>query len=83
MAATQLMIFTAIPHSFKLNPASMPVAVTVSPRLRGEDKLGAYPDWLRWTALPNFNRKESWKAPPKNSRKPRSKPARRHTTLSL
>ena len=51
MAATQLMIFTAIPHSFKLNPASMPVAVTVSPRLRGEDKLGAYPDWLRWTAL--------------------------------
>jgi hypothetical protein len=51
MAATQLMIFTAIPCSFKLNPASMPVSLIVSPRLRGEDKLGAYPDWLRWTAL--------------------------------
>jgi hypothetical protein len=50
MAATQLMIFTAIPHCFKLNPSRIPVSVVVSPRLRGADRLGAYPDWLHWTA---------------------------------
>jgi hypothetical protein len=51
MAAKQLMIFTAIPHSVTLSPARLPVSVIVSPRLGGADTLGAFPDWLHWTAL--------------------------------
>lgn len=27
------------------------MSVIVSPRLRGESKLGAYPDWVQWTQL--------------------------------
>jgi hypothetical protein len=55
MAASQLMIFTAVPYSFSLNPAALPVSVVVSPRLAGKDKLGAYPDWLNWTKLRKQN----------------------------
>jgi hypothetical protein len=55
MANTQLIIFTPVPTSLKLNPATIKVSVLVSPRLRGDDKLAAYPDWLNWTET----RKES------------------------
>lgn len=49
MANTQLMIFTPVPLSLQLDPQAIAVSVLVSPRLRGEERLGAYPDWLDWT----------------------------------
>src|SRR6516162_8671655 len=55
MAASQLMIFTAVPYSFSLDPTSLPVSVVVSPRLAGKDTLAAYPDWLAWTKLRKQN----------------------------
>jgi len=55
MGASQLMIFTAVPYSFSLDPASLPVSVVVSPRLAGKDTLAAYPDWLAWTKLRKQN----------------------------
>jgi hypothetical protein len=55
MPASQMMIFTAVPHSMSLNPPTLPVSVHVSPRLQGDNKLGEYPDWLEWTALRKEN----------------------------
>jgi hypothetical protein len=49
MPNSQLMIFTAIPQSIRIDPAAAAVSVLVSPRLGGDDRLGAYPDWLHWT----------------------------------
>lgn len=49
MANTQLMIFTPVPLGLQLDPETIAVSVLVSPRLRGEERLGAYPDWLDWT----------------------------------
>jgi len=46
---SQLMIFTAVPHSLRVNPGRLPVSVVVSPRLTGADTLGAFPDWRDWT----------------------------------
>lgn len=49
MAAEQTAIFTVIPRGLSAAGDTMPVSVLVSPRLRGEDRLGAFPDWLAWT----------------------------------
>jgi hypothetical protein len=50
MAATQTILFTVIPRSISMNPDTLPASVFVSPRLVGETKLGAFPDWVAWTA---------------------------------
>lgn len=48
MTSTHTVLFTVIPRGPSLNRATLPVSVLVSPRLEGEDRLGAYPDWLSW-----------------------------------
>lgn len=50
MSASQSLLFTVIPRGVTLNPQTMPVSVLVSPRLVGADNLGAFPDWVNWTA---------------------------------
>lgn len=45
----QTVLFTIIPRGITLDNGSCPVSVIVSPRLRGDNKLGAFPDWLKWT----------------------------------
>lgn len=50
MAATHTVLFTVCPRGMSVNPATLPVSVLVSPRLVGADTLGAFPDWLNWTA---------------------------------
>ena len=49
MAATQTVLFTVVPRGISLNPDTLPVSVFVSPRLVGENNLGAFPDWVNWT----------------------------------
>ncbi|QNI37037.1 hypothetical protein [Edaphobacter albus] len=49
-AATQTVLFTVLPRGFCTNPGTLPVSVFVSPRLVGADNLGAFPDWVNWTA---------------------------------
>jgi len=48
--AQQTILFTVMPRGIQVNPDRPGVSVFVSPRLAGETKLGAYPDWLEWTA---------------------------------
>lgn len=48
--ASQQILFTVMPRGIAHGTGALPVSVYVSPRLSGEDRLGAYPDWLRWTA---------------------------------
>lgn len=50
MSASQSLLFTVIPRGVTLNPQTIPVSVIVSPRLVGANKLGAFPDWVNWTA---------------------------------
>ena len=50
MATSQTILFTVMPRGISLNPETLPISVFVSPRLQGERALGAYPDWLDWTA---------------------------------
>jgi hypothetical protein len=45
----QLLICTAIPPALSVDPDAVAVSLVVSPRLRGDDVLGAYPDWVDWT----------------------------------
>ena len=45
----QTVLFTVIPRGITIGDGPFPVSVIVSPRLSGDDKLGAYPDWLKWT----------------------------------
>ena len=49
MAKTQTIVTTVIPRGVALNADPLPVSVFVTPRLRGADTLGAFPDWLAWT----------------------------------
>jgi hypothetical protein len=49
MPASQLLICTAIPRSLSVDPRAVPVSLVISPRLRGDDTLGSYPDWVDWT----------------------------------
>lgn len=49
MAISQTVLFTVIPRGLSVNPGSLPVAVLVSPRLVGADRLGSFPDWVNWT----------------------------------
>jgi len=51
MANTQLVVFTPVPVNVQLEPDAIRMSVLVSPRLRGDEFLGAYPDWLTWTTL--------------------------------
>ena len=48
MAAAHTVLFTVLPRGVSLNPAALPVSVFVSPRLTGDDRLGAFPDWVDW-----------------------------------
>ena len=48
MAATQTILFTGVPRISE-NTGTLPVSVFVSPRLVGEQRLGAFPDWVDWT----------------------------------
>lgn len=50
MAADQSVLFTIIPRGVTVTGDTLPVSVLVSPRLRGGDHLGQFPDWLTWTA---------------------------------
>jgi len=47
--ATQTILLTVMPRGISVDPETMPVSVSVSPRLYGDAKLGAFPDWLNWT----------------------------------
>jgi hypothetical protein len=49
VAPTQLVIVTPVPVGLQLDPDNIRVSVLFSPRLSGDDNLGAFPDWLRWT----------------------------------
>jgi hypothetical protein len=49
VAAEQTILLTVIPRGITFDAATLPVSVFVAPRLRGADKLGAFPDWLQWT----------------------------------
>lgn len=49
MAATQTVLFTVMPRGISVNPDTLPVSVSVSPRLVGGGHLGAFPDWVNWT----------------------------------
>ncbi len=49
MAANQTILMTAIPRGVAVDTELLPVSVFVSPRLRGADRLDAFPDWLSWT----------------------------------
>ena len=49
MAATQTIVLTVIPRGVAVNTGVLPVSVFVTPRLRGADKLGKFPDWQFWT----------------------------------
>jgi hypothetical protein len=43
------MVLTVIPRGVAVDTDTLPVSVFVTPRLRGADKLGEFPDWLSWT----------------------------------
>jgi hypothetical protein len=49
MAVEQTILFTVIPRGIAVDTDTLPVSVTVSPRLRGASTLGEFADWLRWT----------------------------------
>ncbi|MGZ8802416.1 MAG: hypothetical protein ACXWZL_07365, partial [Mycobacterium sp.] len=50
MATSQRIIVTPVPAGLQLNPQAIRVSVVISPRLSGEERLGPYAEWLRWTA---------------------------------
>ena len=50
MAVGQTVLFTVIPRGISVGAETLPVSVFVSPRLFGADRLGAFPDWVDWTA---------------------------------
>lgn len=49
MAVDQTVLFTIIPRGVTVTGDDLPVSVLVSPRLRGGERLGEFPDWLTWT----------------------------------
>ncbi len=51
MNPDQTVLFTIIPRGITLGAGPLPVSVIVSPRLRGANKLGAFPDWLKWSSI--------------------------------
>jgi hypothetical protein len=50
MAATQTVLFTVMPRGISVNRDRLPLSVLVSPRLFGEARLDAFPDWQTWTS---------------------------------
>ena len=48
MAAEQTLIVTAMPRALTLDGPTLPVSISVSVRLRGASKLGAFPDLRHW-----------------------------------
>jgi hypothetical protein len=51
VAAEQTILFTAMPRGVSGEGDTLAVSVFVAPRLRGEDRLAAYRDWLLWPRL--------------------------------
>lgn len=49
--ASQTLLCTVMPRGISLNPTTLPVSVYVAPRLFGDTRLGAFPDWLNWPQL--------------------------------
>jgi hypothetical protein len=49
MAIEQTLLFTVIPRGVTIGGTTAPISVFVSPRLRGESKLGPFSDWRHWT----------------------------------
>ena len=49
MANDQTVLFTVLPRGLQASGDILPMSIYVAPRLRGEDQLGAFPDWLDWT----------------------------------
>ncbi len=45
----QTILFTVLPRGLSANPTTLPVSVSVNPRLYDGDRLGQFPDWLDWT----------------------------------
>lgn len=50
MATEQTVLFTIIPCSATMAGDTVRASVLVSPRLRGGDRLGQFPEWTAWTA---------------------------------
>lgn len=49
MATEQSLIFTAVPRDGATQGDTVGLSIVVSPRLRGGQRLGEFPDWLDWT----------------------------------
>jgi hypothetical protein len=51
MAADQTILFTVMPRAVTVDDGggALPLSLFVTPRLRGADRLAAFPDWLAWT----------------------------------
>jgi hypothetical protein len=45
----QTVLMTIMPRGVTFDAGPLPVSVIVSPRLRGDNRLAAFPDWLKWT----------------------------------
>jgi hypothetical protein len=49
VAAEQTILFTVTPRAISVDGDTLPISVVVTPRLRGADRLDAFPDWQLWT----------------------------------
>jgi hypothetical protein len=49
MASSHTILVTVVPRGVALDAQTLPVSLFLTPRLRGADRLGAFPDWERWT----------------------------------
>jgi hypothetical protein len=49
VAPSQTILVTVVPRGVAVDTDTLPVSLFVTPRLRGADRLGAFPDWQTWT----------------------------------
>ena len=49
MAVTQTILVTVVPRGVAVDTDTLPISVFLTPRLRGADRLGAFPDWQFWS----------------------------------
>ena len=49
MAASQAILVTVVPRGVAVDTETLPISLFITPRLRGADRLGAFPDWQLWT----------------------------------
>src|SRR3954471_18060382 len=49
MAPSQAILVTVVPRGVAVDRDMLPISLVVTPRLRGSDRLGAFPDWQLWT----------------------------------